>query len=180
MGGGNFHQDLTVDARGHVAPSGPLPLARDERMEALYAWVIQENGDKTGAVCLASEEEYRFLPRTEEWQTRNEPKHWGEFRAGPAVGIAVAISKLGNAREPFVHWWSDSLLLTKAGAGRAGPPGEDGNRRLVELLEEILHILRGGGGAGLQAGQGLLNPGGGGGGGVAGLVEEALRRVLRG
>jgi hypothetical protein len=175
MAGGNF-SDLTIDANGRVAPSGPLPLASDEDMLALYAWVIQENEDKTGAVCVAFEEAPRFRSRVE-WTTRDDPHHWGRFRPGPATGVAVAVSRLGHA-EPHVHWWTESFQLRGAAhAARRmgmGGPGGDGTGRIAELLEEILRILQGGG-QGAQAAPGIWNPNADRSGRVAELLEEALR-----
>jgi len=179
MAGGKFYP-LMIDVDGHVAPSGPMPMARDEEIIELYSWVIQENEDMTGAFCAAfqDEEGFRRSRNQNEWTTRANAVNRGRFQPGAAVGVAAAISRLGDA-EPHLHWWTDSVLLTRAGDRRIGMPGGDGNRRIVELIEEILNILRGGGGPRLQAGQGFWNPAVGGGGDgrrrVATLLEEALR-----
>jgi hypothetical protein len=110
MAGGKF-DPLTIDKNGRVAPSGPLVLDQNEEMSSLSAWVIQLNGDRSGAVCIASQEAGGFQSQTE-WTTQA-VAHEGEFRSGPAFAMAVAISRQGGAAgaAPRVYFWSETLWL---------------------------------------------------------------------
>jgi hypothetical protein len=179
MGSGSNFDELTIDANGRVSPSGPLTLDANENMEALYAWVIQANDDGTGAVCAASEEAPRFRSRTR-WTTRDDALHLGRFRPGPAIGLAVQVSRVAGASEPRVYWWSESLQLPAGrGAGIGGLQGV-GAGDVAGLLEEALRILRAGGGrARGQPGAGVWAPGGGAAVGIANVLEE-IARALRG
>jgi hypothetical protein len=168
--GGNFHKYLMIDENGHVAPAGPLGVPPGEEMVALYAWVIQENADESGAVCIASEEGHR-LRNPMEWTTRANPVHEGRFQPGPATGIAVAVSRTRDGATR-VHWWSESFHLRGGGGGRIGDGGggiwrggggdagrvadrlEDANRSIADAnrsiadanrsIAEVIRLLRGG------------------------------------
>ena len=152
-GGGSNFDDLTIDASGRVVPRGPLRLDANEDILGLYAWVIQTNDDGTGAVCVAFEEAPRFRSRTA-WTTRDDAIHAGRFRPGPAIGMAVSISRVSHSSEPRVYWWSEPLQLRRADdvpastviamsqAGSAVDLLSDANR----LLAEAIRLLRAGGG----------------------------------
>lgn len=114
MAGGKFHPILKINAEGRISPRGPLELSADERIDQLYAWVFQLHDGGTGATCIASQQADGFTSASE-WTTRADAIHEGQFRPGPAVAMAVSISKLVTAGEPnentLVYWWSETILV---------------------------------------------------------------------
>ena len=141
-----------------LCPAVPLTLAADEEMSSLHAWVIQTNGDGTGAVCVASQEAGGFRAR-DRWSTRDDTAvHEGRFQPGQAFAMAVSISRNAKAMNgpPVVYWWGETIGLKAADDHGILPGGKGAQGRLIDLLEEALQILRGGGGA---AGDAARQPG---------------------
>ena len=118
MPAGNFDPVLPIDASGAVSPAGPLVLDDAEVMEKLYAWVFQLNGDGTGAACVAWQDKDDLSQFREAWTTRSDPVIEGRFRPGPAIGLAVAISRVADSPSSpalgttKVYWWSETIYLT--------------------------------------------------------------------
>ena len=112
-GGGNFSSPLPIDKQGHIVPTGPLSVPQDETITKLYAWVLQEKPDGTGAMCAASQEAEGFVGLAGQsiWTAKARPIHEGRFDPGPAVGVAVLISRHHVDGEPRVFWWWDNIAL---------------------------------------------------------------------
>jgi hypothetical protein len=108
MPGSNFDKVLTFDPEGRIYPRGPLEHVPGETVEKLYAWVFQLNPDKTGAACIAGQEDQTALA-TDEWTTPAAVTE-GSFGRGAAVGMAVTISK-DAAGKKRVYWWSETIFV---------------------------------------------------------------------
>jgi hypothetical protein len=148
MGSGSNFDNLTINANGRVVPSGPLSLASNEEISGLYAWVIQSNADGTGATCIASQEAGGFPSRIR-WTTREDTiVQEGRFQPGQALAMAVSVSRAAGAAAnapPIVYWWSETIQLQR---GNGNPTrAEPSQSPWIDLLEQALQILRGGGGA---------------------------------
>jgi hypothetical protein len=137
-GGGNFNRVLTIDAQGRVSPRGPLQLGPKETWSDIFAWLIQLNEDGTGAATIASFHDAAGLSaRDREWTTTADAVHEGQFRAGPAIGMALAISK-GMNGSTTVYSWSESLELEDEELVK--PEGI--SEPVVEELRQELRTLR--------------------------------------
>ena len=116
--GGNFKRVLTIDART-VWLSGPLELEDGQTLSKMYIWLWQSDSDGTGAAATAVLDEADFdstAARREggaEWKTTAQPQH-GEFRAGPATGMALAILRRADG-STTPYWWSDSNIRLERG-----------------------------------------------------------------
>ncbi len=117
-GNGGFYKEQSIDA-GTVQLRGPLELEKDQTLSKMYIWLWQENGDGTGAAATAVLDGRGFDNAAArdvggaEWQTMAQPEH-GEFRAGPATGMALAILKRADG-STTPYWWSDSNIRLKEG-----------------------------------------------------------------
>ena len=109
MPGGNFDNVLAVDGNGHVLPQGPLQVGQDETMDRLSAWVFQVNPDGSGAACIASQQ--GTFSNTQWTTDPNTAVHRGQFQPGPAVGSAMAISRVKATGATRVHWWSETISV---------------------------------------------------------------------
>ena len=117
--GGNFKRVLTIDAGRGVWLRGPLELEDDQTLWKMYVWLWQSDGEGTGAAATAVLDEADFdstAARREggaEWKTTAQPQH-GEFRAGPATGMALAILRRADG-STSPYWWSDSNIRLERG-----------------------------------------------------------------
>ena len=118
--GGNFHRVLTINER-KVWLSGPLELEEGQTLSKMYIWLWQSDCDGTGAAATAVVDRKDFDSPTArreggtEWKTTAQPEH-GEFRAGPATGMALAIlERADGSTTPY--WWSDSNIRLEQGGG---------------------------------------------------------------
>ncbi len=117
-GNGGFYKEQSIDA-GTVQLRGPLELEKDQTLSKMYIWLWQADGDGTGAAATAVVDRTDFdSPAARkaggaEWQTTVQPEH-GEFRAGPATGMALAILKRADG-STTPYWWSDSNIRLKEG-----------------------------------------------------------------
>jgi len=137
--GGNFNRVLEIDAGKGVWLRGPLGLEDDQTLSKMYLWLWQSHGDRTGAVATAflDGEEFDSAAARErgdaEWRTMAEAVH-GEFRAGPSIGMALAIlEREDGSITPY--WWSDSNIRLED-TGRGSAPTSDKSTRLAELERE--------------------------------------------
>ena len=111
MAGGNFADDITIDDKGKIAPSGPIFTRPDETISKVYYWVFQMNQDRTGALAAGATDQFAVdADNTRVWQAPV-ATHEGRFSAGPAVGMAVAISTVAPEGPPIVYWWTESITL---------------------------------------------------------------------
>jgi hypothetical protein len=107
-GGGNFDPNLTIDAGGHIMPTGPLgDLAGGVGLQLRF-WAIQLQDGRTGAYMAA-----KGQPQADpaKWETVNDASVFrhGEFQPGQAFATAVATLDSGD-----IDWWSGSVRLVPA------------------------------------------------------------------
>ncbi len=143
--GGNFKRVLTIDART-VWLSGPLELEDGQTLSKMYIWLWQSDGDGTGAAATAVLDEADFDSTAAqksggaEWKTMAQPQH-GEFRAGPATGMALAILRRADG-STTPYWWSDSNIRLEQGVRTQEVPATDASTRLAELERENEELRR--------------------------------------
>ena len=116
-GGNGFHKEQTIDAGGGLRLSGPLELEKDWTLSKMYIWLWQVDGDGTGAAVTAVLDESNLVSAAAqngggaEWRTMAQPEH-GEFRPGPATGMALAILRRADG-STTPYWWSASNIRLK-------------------------------------------------------------------
>jgi hypothetical protein len=109
MAGGNFDPVLRIDGGTGIVkwPSGPLFPAAGETMVRVEVWVMQK---ATGAIQITYQDTFPNAPTSWKADKWSAPYYWGVFRAGPALGTAVAISTpQANVFEHY--WWSEEVEL---------------------------------------------------------------------
>jgi len=141
VSGGNFNRMLTFDAGG-VQVGGPLELEDGQTLSKMYVWLWQSDGDGTGAAATAVLDGaafHRAAARTgrAEWETMAQPEH-GEFRAGPATGMALAILKRADG-STTPYWWSDNNIRLDHTGGRDLTTGV--NTKVAEALRALADTL---------------------------------------
>ncbi len=118
-GGNGFYKKQVIDAGGGLRLRGPLELEKDQTLSKMYIWLWQSDGDGTGAAATAVLDEADFDSAAAqnvggaEWQATAQPEH-GEFRAGPATGMALAILRRADG-STTPYWWSDSNIRLERG-----------------------------------------------------------------
>jgi hypothetical protein len=101
----NFDDVLTIDEHGCLTPAGPLELEPGEKVLRLDAWVIQKSG-----ACMA----FRLGPiKGKKWTMNPDPHtdHFGDgFRPGPALGMALIVSKKADGKT-IAFQWTEAIHL---------------------------------------------------------------------
>jgi hypothetical protein len=113
MAGGNFDNEIQIDANGKIVPAGPFPIPDGENPIELYAWVTQLSFGGSDAFAAGSTEEFDLKDRQNpRWSTPG-AEHHGKFVPGPAIAKAVAIS-IDADRKFVVFDWSETIELVAA------------------------------------------------------------------
>ncbi len=143
--GGHFDRVLEIEARGGVWLHGPLELADDQRLSKLFIWLWQTPGDGPGGAATAVLNGARFNSAAArrvggaEWRTRADAIY-GELRAGPATGMALAILERGNGSTDS-YWWSDSNIRLEEGVRPKSVPATDVSTKLAEVLRALADTI---------------------------------------
>jgi hypothetical protein len=92
LAAGNWKSVLPIKYGFVEWPTGPLKLEYGERMVWVEAWVVQK---WTGAVQMTYQAEFPDNPKSWTANQVRYPEPWskGNFKPGPALGTAIAISK---------------------------------------------------------------------------------------
>ncbi|WP_448619133.1 Dyp-type peroxidase [Geodermatophilus sp. URMC 65] len=136
---------LRIDA-GKVWLRGPFELEKDQTLSKMYIWLWQSDGDGTGAAATAVLDEADFDSAAAqnvggaEWQATAQPEH-GEFRAGPATGMALAILRRADG-STTPYWWSDSNIRLKEGPTDGSAPSTDVTAQLAEAFQAVADTLK--------------------------------------
>src|SRR3954452_2448327 len=104
MAGGNFDNEIPIDANGKIVPGGPFPIPDGETPTKLYAWVTQLSFGGSDAFAAGFTDQFDLTdPDKPTWSTPN-AAHDGKFVPGPAIAKAVAISIDADRKFVVFDW----------------------------------------------------------------------------
>jgi hypothetical protein len=113
--GNGFYKEQTIDAGGGVRLRGPLELEKGQTLSKMHILLWQVAGDGTGTAATAVLDERDLVSAAAqnvggaEWRTMARPEH-GEFRAGYATGMALAILKRADGSTTPYAWFTTIRL----------------------------------------------------------------------
>jgi hypothetical protein len=102
-----FAHRIKLDPAGAPLAKGPRQT-RDEPIFRIWVWVTQEKSKAAarGSMDFGNNPVARWECTTTLME--NSPR----FERGPALGMAIALVKKGNAKEYF-GWWDDQVVIVK-------------------------------------------------------------------